>query len=52
MVAKDPDFGFYKLLLQNAKFITNWAVIGLLVSLTYANQLKRCACYVVLSRHC
>jgi len=26
---------------KNAKIITNWAVIGLLVSLTYGNQLKR-----------
>jgi len=37
---------------KNAKIITNWAVIGLPVSLTYANQQKRCACYLLLWRHC
>jgi len=37
---------------KTAKIITNWAVIGLRVSLIYANQEKRGACYLVLWRHC
>jgi len=48
MVAKDRITDLTNNCYKNAKIITNWAVIGLFVSLTYANEQKRCACYLML----